>query len=89
MRATDLAGVGRTALEAGISRGAEEETATLLEEALGVPRDTTDRARGPAAAAVPPVWVREVQVEVSEAEAVVVAVDGAGERRGLIIGASL
>lgn len=66
----------RTALEAGMSRAAAVETGTPLGVAPEVPRDTTDRVRAPAAAAVPPAWGLEV-----EAGALVVVVGAAGRLR--------
>ena len=47
---------GQIALEAATSRAAGAETATPSEEDPGAPRDTTDRALAPAAAAAPPAW---------------------------------
>jgi hypothetical protein len=47
---------GQTALEAATSRAAAAGTAMLSEEDPGAPRDTTDRALAPAAAAALPVW---------------------------------
>jgi hypothetical protein len=61
-------------LEAGTSPGVEEETETHSEEVPGVLADTTDPARVPTAAAVPPAWDPEAEVGV-------VAVAGADERR--------
>ena len=52
---------GQIALEAATSPAAEAETATPSEEAPGGPRDTTDRALAPAAAAVPPAWGLEAE----------------------------
>ena len=68
----------QTASEAGMSRGAGEETGTPSVAAPEVPRDTTDRVRGPVVAAVPPAWDPAV-----EAEALVVAVVGAAGRPDL------
>ena len=68
----------QTASEAGMSRGAGEETGTPSVAAPEVPTDTTDRVRGPVAAAVPPAW--DLAVEVG---ALVVAVVGAAGRPDL------
>jgi hypothetical protein len=51
----------------------------LSEAAPGAPRVTTDRARAPAAAAVPLAWDLEEAVEV----AVVAAEGGGGKRPGV------
>jgi hypothetical protein len=64
----------QTASEAGMSRAAAVEIGTPLEAVPEVPRDTTDQAHAPVAAAVPPAWDLGV-----EAEGLVVAVvDAAG-----------
>jgi hypothetical protein len=68
----------QTASEAGMSRAAGEETGTPSVAAPEAPRDTTDRVRGPVAAAVPPAWDLAV-----EAGALVAAVVGAVGRPDL------
>lgn len=73
-RVTGPAAGGQTALEAGTSRGAAEETETHSAEVPEVLGDTTDRARVPAATAVPPAWDREA--EAPEAGVDVAAVGG-------------
>ena len=55
-----------------------EETETHLEEVLEALVDTTDRARVPTAAAVPPAWDRGV--EALEGEVGVAEVAGADEQ---------
>ena len=64
---------GQIALEAATSRAAVAETGTPLEEAPGAPRDTTDRALAPVAAAAPPAW------DLAVAGAAVAAVGGADD----------
>jgi hypothetical protein len=65
----------RIGLEAEMSRAAVAETGMPLEEVLGAPRVTADRAPAPAAAAAPRAWDLVEAVEV-----VVAAEGGAGER---------
>lgn len=79
---------GQTVLEAGTSRGVAEETETHSAEVPEVLGDTTDRARVPAATAVPPAWEREV--EAPEAGVDVAAAVG-GDKRCLrrIVGRAL
>jgi hypothetical protein len=79
-QAIDPAEEEQTASEAVMYRAAEVETETRLEAAPEVPRDTTDRVRAPVAAAVPPVWDREAEVEVG-AVVVAVVVGAAGRLR--------
>jgi hypothetical protein len=64
---------GQIALEVGMSRVAGAETATPSEEDPGGPKDTTDRALAPAAAAAHPAW------DLAVAGAVVAAVGGADD----------
>ena len=66
----------QTALEAGTSAGVAEETETHSAEVPEVLGDSTDRARVPAATAVPPAW--DPEVEASEGDVAVAA--GAGKR---------
>jgi hypothetical protein len=61
------------ASEAATSLAVGEGTGMRSEEVPGVPRDTTDRALGPAAAVAPPAWDLGAVDSV-----VVVAVAGAG-----------
>jgi len=72
--ATGQAEVERIAWVAGTSRVAVAETGMPSEEAPEAPRVTTDRARAPAAAAVPRAW------DLEEAVVVVAAGDGVGKR---------
>jgi hypothetical protein len=65
-------------LEAGISRAAVAETAMPSEEAPG---DTTDRALGPAAAAVPPAWGPAAAALVAAVAEVAAAVAGGAGKR--------
>jgi hypothetical protein len=58
---------------------AAAETGMLSEEVPEAPRVTTDRAREPAAAAVPQAWDLEEAV-VEEAVVVVVVAGGVGKR---------
>lgn len=84
VQATDPVVEGRTALQAGTSRGAAEKTETPSEDGLEAQRGDN----GPNAVQQQPRrleyaitrWGR-MGVEVSEAEAVAVAVRGAGEWR--------
>jgi hypothetical protein len=68
----------QTGSEAGMSRAAAVETGTPLEAAPEVPRDTTDQAHAPVAAAVLPAWDLA-----AEAGALVVAVAGVAGRPDL------
>ena len=65
-----------------ISLSAAAETGMPLEEVPGVLRDTTDRARVPAATAALPAWDLEVEVPVVAVVAEA-AVAGADEKRRL------
>jgi hypothetical protein len=67
--ATVLAGAEQSGQEAEMSRRVAAATGVPLE---AVPEDSADRARAPAAAAVPPAW---------EAEAAAVAAVGGADRR--------
>jgi len=69
--ATGRAGAEQIAPEVGISRAVVAETGTPSEGVPGVPGDTTDRVRAPAAVAVPPVW------DLEGAASAVVAAGGA------------
>jgi hypothetical protein len=69
-------GEEQTASEAGMSPAAAVGTETRLEAAPEVPRDTTDRAHVPVAAAVPLAWGLEVA-----AGALVVVVGAVGRLR--------
>jgi hypothetical protein len=80
--ATGRVQAGQIALGAGISRAAVAETGMSSEEAPG---DTTDRALGPAAAAVPQAWgpaaaAAEASVAAVAEVVAVAAVGGAGKR---------